>query len=149
MLEQKFQLVTDDAEKVAVLKRMAHIWSGQLRDRARASGVYDRVLDLDISDDEAADAVEATYRDEGRWEDLIGLYLDRLEVVEDPHDRQSVFRKAADVYREKLRKPEGAFLVLGQALAEDPGDRALAEDLLHLADVTGQNDELVNLFTKA
>jgi tetratricopeptide (TPR) repeat protein len=88
---------------------------------------YERLLELDPSDAEALAALDAVYRNAGRWEDLIGVFRRRIDLSESEEDSIGIFGQLASVYEEKLGRPEDAILAYREVLAIDPtSDSALS-----------------------
>ena len=80
---------------------------------------YLRVLSIDPADDEALAAMDALYRRTERWSDLIGVYRRRIELAQDPADREGLYGQMAAVYEEKLGKPEDAIAAYREVLGLD------------------------------
>src|SRR5690606_2589026 len=122
VLEQKVEATAEESDKIDLLKRIADLWTRELEDESSAARAFERVLDIDLADFDATVALEGIYDRSERWEELAGLSVDRLEVVEDPWERLQLLRRAADLYRDRLDKPDGAFVLLGTAALENPAD---------------------------
>jgi tetratricopeptide (TPR) repeat protein len=88
---------------------------------------YQRLLELDPSDAEALGALDALYRNAGRWEDLIGVFRRRIDLSESEEESIAVYGQLASVYEEKLRRPDDAIQAYREVLAIDPtSDSALS-----------------------
>ncbi|HMA91344.1 MAG TPA: tetratricopeptide repeat protein, partial [Polyangiaceae bacterium] len=93
----------------------------------QAATCYERVLEIDSSDTEALEAMDALYRGTEHWEELVGVYRRRIELVQDPEDSERLYAQMAQVYEEKLKRPSEAILAYREVLAIDPGShQALA-----------------------
>jgi len=101
----------------------------QLEKIADAAKSYERVLELDPGDGEALQAIDALYRRTGRWEDLIGVFRRRIELVEDVGDRELLYAQMAAVFEERLGKPDEAILAYREVLALDPTSRVALDAL--------------------
>lgn len=88
----------------------------------------------------AVDPREARYRQEGRWEDLIELYLARLEASKVPAERARTLRRIADVFSDHLGDSSQAMDALVEAYPLDPG--AVGERAGELAQALGRWQEL-------
>jgi tetratricopeptide (TPR) repeat protein len=94
---------------------------------AGAAENYERLLELDPSDPEALAALDALYRNAGRWEDLIGVFRRRIDLSESEEESIGVYGQLASVYEEKLGRPEDAIQAYREVLAIDPtSDSALS-----------------------
>ncbi|HEY5958915.1 MAG TPA: tetratricopeptide repeat protein, partial [Polyangiaceae bacterium] len=87
----------------------------------QAADCYERVLSLDSSDIEALEAMDALYRGTEHWEQLVGVYRRRIELVQDPSDSERLYAQMAQVYEEKLGRPSEAILAYREVLGIDPG----------------------------
>ncbi len=88
---------------------------------------YERLLELDPSDRETLEALDALYRNANRWEDLIGVFRRRIDLCESEEESIGLYVQLANVYEEKLRRPEDAILAYREVLTIDPtSDAALS-----------------------
>jgi tetratricopeptide (TPR) repeat protein len=102
--------------------------------RRRSSGPRRRVT---LTADVVRDALEQRFREDGKWEELVDLYLGRVEVV-DAHERVEIFKRLADVLRHELEDPREAQKSLAEALALSPGDDDVAAQM---EDIAGESDD--------
>jgi len=147
VIEKKVELAEDDLDKIELLKRIGQLQLDALQDKEAAAGAWERVLDLDLADFDAATTLERLYEELGTWDSMVGLHLDRLEVTEDSWERLELLRKAAGVYEDRLEQKDGAFLILAKAADEAPLDEEVLKELDRLGDETGKHGELANLYT--
>jgi len=87
-------------------------------DQAAAS--YEKVLALDPADAEALHAMDALYRSTGHWEELISVFRRRIDLAQDSAESEAIYAQMAQVYEEKLGKPDEAILAYREVLALDP-----------------------------
>jgi tetratricopeptide (TPR) repeat protein len=85
-----------------------------------AAQSYEKVLSLDPADAEALQAMDALYRRTGHWQELIGVFRRRIDLVEDAAQREALYGQMAQVYEEKLSKPDEAIAAYREVLALDP-----------------------------
>ncbi|HEY8946389.1 MAG TPA: tetratricopeptide repeat protein, partial [Polyangiaceae bacterium] len=85
-----------------------------------AAQSYERVLALDPTDSDALAAMEALYTRTGHWEELIGVYRRRIDLAEDGGEREALYAQMAQVYEERLGKPDDAIASYREVLALDP-----------------------------
>jgi len=84
---------------------------------------YQRVLAIDPADDEALAAMDALYRRTERWNDLIGVYRRRIELATEPQDREALYAQMAEVYENRLGRPDEAIAAYREVLALDDTSR--------------------------
>ena len=87
-------------------------------DQAAAS--YEKVLKLDPADAEALHAMDALYRGTGHWEELISVFRRRIELAQEGAESEAIYAQMAQVYEEKLGKPDEAIAAYREVLALDP-----------------------------
>ncbi|MEN9581813.1 MAG: hypothetical protein RJA70_4822, partial [Pseudomonadota bacterium] len=76
---------------------------------------------------------EPLYQASGEWEKLIQVHRAQLQHVENPEKRIGLYYRIAEDAEEHLMDPTGAFDVYGQALAEQPLDERVGEEIERLA----------------
>src|SRR5579872_6766653 len=76
--------------------------------------------------------LEARYRQEERWDDLVDLYVSRIELLEGS-PKVALLEELAEVVWEQLGDAAGARDALVEALAIDPADDDVAEFLETIA----------------
>src|SRR5450432_4215507 len=87
-------------------------------DQAAAS--YEKVLKLDPADAEALHAMDALYRGTGHWEELISVFRRRIDLAQEGAESEAIYAQMAQVYEEKLGKPDEAIAAYREVLALDP-----------------------------
>ncbi len=100
--------------------RLAAICEQQDRIKEAAAG-YEKVLELDSSDLDALSAMDALYRRTGHWEELVGVFRRRIELVSDSSEGEQLYSQMAQILEEKLGRPQEAILAYREVLAIDPG----------------------------
>jgi tetratricopeptide (TPR) repeat protein len=151
VLERRVEQESDENAKVALLTKLAGLWQDRIKDPARASRAYERVLEIQPKNPKAIRmlkethlaagdyaALERLYAAQGDWEGLVealGIAADR---VEDAASRIELSFKAAAVYEERIGQPQRAFRAYERVLEADPGNRRAAEALAVIYE--GQED---------
>jgi tetratricopeptide (TPR) repeat protein len=93
----------------------------------QAAQAHYKVLALDPGDQEALAALEQLFTRTQRWQDLIGVVERRIEQVNDAKDRENLYGTMAQIYDERLARPEDAVAAYRKVLELDPSsERALA-----------------------
>jgi tetratricopeptide (TPR) repeat protein len=91
----------------------------RLGDVDRAARAYYKVLELDPSDADALAALEQLFTRTNRWEDLIGVIGRRVEQTMDARDREALYRAMAQIYDERLGRPDEAIAAYKKVLELD------------------------------
>ncbi len=87
---------------------------------AQAAASYEKVLKLDSADAEALHAMDALYRGTGHWEQLISVFRRRIDLAQEGAESEAIYAQMAQVYEEKLGKPDEAIAAYREVLALDP-----------------------------
>ncbi len=95
----------------------------------QAAKSYEKVLAIDPSDADALAAMDTLYRRTERWDDLVGVFRRRIELSEDAGVTESIYAQMAQVYEEKLGKPDEAIQAYREVLALDPTSRVALDAL--------------------
>jgi tetratricopeptide (TPR) repeat protein len=115
-----------DAEKKALLFRIADLRKGPLDDQPGAISTYEAILDVEL-DPAAVRALEALYLLASRYNDVVALYERELDAK--PASPAELRVKIARVSREHLEDVARAFEELGAALDAEPGHAGAVEVL--------------------
>jgi tetratricopeptide (TPR) repeat protein len=103
------------------------------RDQEAAAGVYTKVLALDASDEVAAGALEEIRRSQGKFEELIEMWLERSQALPAGSERGRALSEIGRIYSSELSDDEQALVAYTQALCEHPSKGAYAVDVERLA----------------
>ena len=109
-------------ERVGILMILGEVEQYQLQRWEEAAAAYQRVLEVEPSNEEAGERLEYLYNENGRWESLIGLLSGRIEHIDDAEDRRELHMRLARLYREKQDDAASAFDCMRRAHGEVPGD---------------------------
>ena len=145
VLEQRLQMA-DDATRVPVLLRLA-------RARIQAEQESSAIEALEGAFAEAPKSGEVRklllrlYRQHERWEPLAAALSRAAAVVSDAETILAYAREAAEIYNERLGRPEAAVPVLERAHALAPDDRQLRSRLAEGLRVAGRLDEARELLS--
>jgi tetratricopeptide (TPR) repeat protein len=128
----------DVHQQIAEYRGAASLWKDPVGEPDLATGAWQKILDLDPTNDEAFTELEALHTAAGRWEPLIELLLGRLGTRELASEKTLLLRKIARVFEEELDDREQALEALINALEEDFHDRETARYLEKIAQATGK-----------
>jgi tetratricopeptide (TPR) repeat protein len=141
---QRAASLEDPHEKIAEYRSAAGLWETELPEQKdAATGAWQKILEVDGTNDEAFTQLERLHTAANRWEPLIELYLARLETREEVSDRTELLRKIARVFEEHLEDKEQALEALVNALEEDFHDRETARYLERMAQATGKWGDVI------
>jgi len=149
ILERRAAALSSQADKVDVLMQAASVWSDKIGDSASAAGVYERLMELDPTNQVASVELEQIYRQKENWTSLVGLLVDRADDVNaPPRQRQDSLCAVAEIYEKQMADADSAFAVLGAAFEIDFSNDQVASELERLATQSGKWNELVGQWTQ-
>lgn len=153
----------DTASRIAFLHRTANVLERELDDVQEALLVSEQVLELDPRHEPTIEAllriakledhrsaasaiVMPLLEREGRWQELAAMLELVAEASRDSVERKDTLRRLASVQAQGLQNLQAAFDAEQRALAEDPGDPAIADSLEAIAERLGSFDKLADTF---
>ena len=98
----------------------------RLGDVDEAAQAYYKVLAIDPADAHALAALEQLFTRTQRWKDLIGVVERRIEQTNDAREREALYGTMAQIYDERLGRPEDAVAAYKQGPRARSGERARA-----------------------
>ena len=146
VMEQRAEALDDVDQRVEQLLSAADVWSEQIGDPDGAVRAYERILTWRPLHERAFESLVALHTDAGRWDELVELYVGRVEATEEAADRVALLREIARVYEEKLEDGGQAYEALQIAWTEDLSDKETAAELER---VTAATDKWNDLLTSA
>ncbi|MFW5966062.1 MAG: tetratricopeptide repeat protein, partial [Persicimonas sp.] len=158
---------TEDPEETRQLRlRLATLYQEALDEPQEAIEVYQTVLMEDEENQQAidslermfmdgkavqqiADILEPHYLERDQHDKLVEIYLQRLELLDDPIERYDLLMQVGRIYLNELEDEERALQAYGAALTEKPDDEEAYGRLEELADSTGQWGEAAGYYVDA
>jgi tetratricopeptide (TPR) repeat protein len=145
LLLRRAELVPDGGEALGLRHEAAAVITDKLGEKARATKLYEEILDAEPTDERAAAALRTLYGDAGRDKDL-GRLLQRLVDVATSQDQRAALRiELAKLQSEKFNAPEDAMESLRAVLDEDASHADAVLALSQLYEKTGRDAELADL----
>ena len=126
---------TLEAEELKeTFRELGKTYGDQLQQPYDAADAWRKLLEVG-PDFEAMDALEAIYRAEEKWTDVIDVKMQRAEALGEASDRIAELRTVAALWREQVGEADGARTAYEKILELDPThDEAFAElEKLHIA----------------
>src|SRR5262249_55751225 len=141
---QRADALQEPAEKIRELLEVTEIWRDKVEEYDQATPAFEKILSIEPTDEHAFDELEKLHRAAARWEQLVEMYLARLETLEETDRRTELLRRIARVFEEELGDNNQAFDALVNAFSEDFSDDVTAGYLERMAQATGRWGELIN-----
>lgn len=149
VMERRADALDRPEDKIAVLSNIARMWAEQEGTPDRGTSAYQRIVALAPTHKEAFERLEVLHREAERWDELVEMYLTRVENTEATKDRVALLRKVADVQEKNLNDKEQAFGALQIAWEEDFTDPKTAEELERMAGLTQKWNDLLGIANNA
>ncbi|MCC6647034.1 MAG: tetratricopeptide repeat protein [Polyangiaceae bacterium] len=122
ILQRKAEIVDDVDQKKNALYQAASIEEDVLSRPDPAIAVYGKVLEIDPEDMRSIDALIKLYLSLSRWEELLGVYTKKVDLVSDPDEKKRIYYEEGAVYERELSDVARATDVYQRVLELDPDD---------------------------
>ena len=148
VLERRALVIDDERARTEIWLQAAAIAEDKLHDVTRAAGMYERVRGYDPDNRVAAEQLEAIYRRQHSWTELVELLLERSEAVTEAGSQIRILHDIAGIYERELDDPDSAFFVMHAAFNRDCTHPRTSKELERLAVATERWEELLEECTK-
>ncbi|HEX2678585.1 MAG TPA: tetratricopeptide repeat protein, partial [Polyangiales bacterium] len=162
-LRTQISLATDVGERVRLYCRAGKVLQSELADVPEAIEQYRQALLLDARCDEAigalmaltvkedhralaAEVVEPLLREQERWDDLVKLIERRVESILDPIERRMELVRLAEIHEHGRSSTGDAYGAFKRALADEPTDTSVQDELERLARSLGVFTDVYSVF---
>jgi golgin subfamily B member 1 len=145
LLLRRAELVVEGGEAIALKHQAARVLADRLHDVARATSLYEEILEGEPSDAEAAQVLRRLYAEGERYKDLAKLLSRLVDVAESQEQRAKLRLELAELQNQKFKAPDDAIETLRALLDEDPNHAQGALMLSQVFEQTGRDAELADL----
>lgn len=145
VMERRVEALADPHDKVAVLLAIAATWELKAERGPEGIPAYERVLEFEPMNEVAFDQLEELYEKEGRWEDMVELYLNRIDISQEKATTVDLYRRVGRVQEVGLNDLTQARAALMLAWEHDFTDQGTAEQLERVAGLSGNWNEPLEL----
>lgn len=122
VLATRARVVTDDVDRVELLRRLATLLEDVLALGTDAEVVWRELLDIEPNDREALMRLSAAYQRNGAIPELIEILRRQVDATEDEGERRGYRMHLAVLFRDARSDREAEIDVLRELLTEAPGD---------------------------
>ena len=129
ILLRRVEIEEQDAAKVALLKRAAHLMEDEFEDSAGAAEQLRRAFEIDRTDRDALTAMARLYRRLERWDELVVALEAHADLAVDPAEKVPLLVAISEVAQEHLGDAELTKESLNRVLDAEP-DNLDALDVL-------------------
>lgn len=142
ILLRKAEILDIPDDQKAHLFRAAAIHEDLLEQLPAAIDVYKKVLEVDPEDVNALDKLIELHLRLEQWEDLLGFYERKADIVFDPDEKKSLYVEVGAVYEREIGDGARAIDTYQRILEIDPDDLTAIGRLDALYQASGNWDEL-------
>jgi tetratricopeptide (TPR) repeat protein len=147
VLERRALVVEHEAQRRETLLQAAAIWEERLDDSHRAAEVYERVRSSDPANPLACERLEAIYREQRRWAELVEILLERSESIVEVERQIATLHQVATIYESELDDLDSAFYVVQAAFNRNYAHERAGKQLERITTATGRWQEVLDEYT--
>ncbi|MBI2393790.1 MAG: tetratricopeptide repeat protein, partial [Deltaproteobacteria bacterium] len=119
MVERASRLIDEDELKM-IFRELGKTYGEILEQPIDAADAWRKLLEIDPGDFEAMNALEAIYRTDEQWTDVIGVKMGRAAALPDAEEKVRELFEVTDLWYEKVESPDGATEANQKVLEIDP-----------------------------
>ncbi len=134
----------DEAELKGIFRELAKTYGEQLQQPFDAADAWRKLLEVG-ADAEAMDALEALYRAEERWHEVIEVKMRRAASFEGAPEQLAEYREIAALWADTVHEPDGATAAYQKMLEIDASSDEAFDALEKLHAAAGRWEPLVEL----
>ncbi|HEX7477876.1 MAG TPA: tetratricopeptide repeat protein [Polyangiales bacterium] len=142
-LERQAELELDGRSREQLLLRLAELYEHKLDDLPGAIATQQKRLELDASDTDALSALERLYERSQQWQPLVGVLVQRAQLVQNNVERRELLRRAAVVHEEKRGDVDAAIEAYNEVITAFGNDLDTLAALARLYESAGRNEDLL------
>lgn len=125
--------------------RQGMVLASQLNAFDQAQAIFEHILAQDPAHDGALAGMEQIFRAQSRWDDLLGVYQRRMELVDEPSKRVQILHGMAQLAEEQAQNIDVALEKYLQAYELDPEFEPTLEQLHRLYNQQGRFEPLADI----
>jgi tetratricopeptide (TPR) repeat protein len=158
--ETQARLFSDKAKRVAMLQKLGILFTDKVNEPERATAAWKSLLELEPENKRAQDALKKLYLSQRRYDELEQFYAQQNKYdeyirvlerqvespeVDSPAAKVALQIKIAELYRDRLQKPDRARAAYEKVLALDGENLNAAEALIPLYEQAKDPRKLVGV----
>lgn len=144
-LLRQAEVLTERDEQIRIHASAGELFAEELGDMAASIEHWQKVVELDPTQEEGNQALIVLLTTEERWEDLASLYQRQLQHTQDPTEKADINRRLGVILGEKLGRSEDALGSWLEVLGTDPKNLDALRALLGLYSERAMWEEFVDI----
>ena len=149
VLEQQEAKESQPTAKISLLFKIAQLWADKKQKNDRAAKAYEKVLELEPQNLQAAEALIPIYTAANNAKALANAIEVKLGHEEDPGVKLGLYRDVAALYEGKVKEPQKAFDRYLAAFELFPTDERSSADVERAAKATTGWPSVIAAYEKA
>jgi len=141
-------LASEPAQKATLMRRVADIQRRELHDLGAAVATRKRLIDIDVHDRAARNALAEDLTALERWDELARLYERRIDEPGTKIERVGYLQKLAELYEGPLHDTAAAFETYERVLALSPEDSQALSRMEELDEQSGDHERLLSTLSR-
>jgi tetratricopeptide (TPR) repeat protein len=149
VLEQQEAKETNAPAKIGLLFKIAQLWADKKQKLDRAAKSYEKILELESANLQAAEALVPIYTQAGNAKALANAIEVKLQHETNEDTKLELLREVAALYEGKVKDPQRAFDRYLAAFEIAPHDDRTSQDMERAAKPTGSWDRVISAYRAA
>jgi len=146
VLEKKLALLEDADDLKLTLMDIGGTWLDRLGEWEKAAATFERLLDLDPTDDEGYGRLERIYEERGRFDELARLLERKLGVTESKDDKIQLYDRLGRIHDEKRLDRDAALAAYKSAFQLDKTNVQIVDEIEKIATAAERWEELYGIY---
>jgi len=121
-LERRVKVVTDDAVRVELFRRLGQLLEDVMANPSAAEGAWRGLLEIEPNDEEALRRLSSVYEASGSTQELVDVLERRIDSSVEPDERRNLRMQLASLFREGMKDRDREIETLRTLLSEAPSD---------------------------
>ncbi len=135
-------------EQIDLKRHIAEIALDRLARVDDAVEGYRDILKSNPGDAQALQALDQIFRSTARWEDLVDVFKQRIELAADEQEKRDLMIEMARLFEDGMDDPENAKTHYFAALELSPDDEEVLQALERIARLTEKWDDLADILQR-
>ncbi len=148
LFERRASLSAAAAVKLAALRRAAVLAATELADEVETARLYEALLAVDPTDDQALTALESYYERNAAWDALVEVLQKRLAPMPDGEGAAALLQRIAKLCEESLRDEGRAIEFYQRILTTSPGNSEALDALARIYESTERWSDFIDVTRK-
>ncbi|HEX9297066.1 MAG TPA: tetratricopeptide repeat protein [Polyangiaceae bacterium] len=133
-------------ELKATFRELGKTYGEVLGQQFEAADAWRKLLDVDPGDFEAMEALEAIYRAQGQWPDVVSVKMQRADALTEPEDKIRELLQVADIWDLEVHDKDGGTRAYEKILTIDPTHNRAYTTLEQLHTGASRWEPLIELY---